>query len=432
MKILPYLLLVSVVLFGCFATGTSSNEVTETHSHGSVVKESSSESSSEDRDSHAHYSFEGEEQQSESSDIQKVKESRSDFDTESNGDAIEANSASSSTVDTVTGSVTTTEDPQINSSSSGTLSSSGEHSIEECLDGIDNDFDNLVDCDDTDCFIFSDCGEHTLELCQNGLDDDGDGYADCADRDCKIFEECDGIDESKFMPGNSGLGSGGAGGGGCFGSTAPTGMFKVASNTTEVAGCFCDYTLPETYSLTLHYYDSSHSDFGIPDSLGKVTGMVSEQINKFVGEPEFNEDKQQNMHIGEWWRKSPYESQKVPVSIKMDTYFGTIDENPLAISENAPTEYYVGDLRYAINKDDFYPELTFGSSGDMFVFFNQDLIADLGGSGEYSEITLNIHELKNNYTMSYAEYNEIRIFFAKRSSAPLRMKIDIPAPCIRW
>lgn len=57
-------------------------------------------------------------------------------------------------------------------------------SFEDCYNGIDDDGDGLVDCDDPDC----DC----TEICDNGIDDDGDGLVDAEDPDCCWFyAECD-------------------------------------------------------------------------------------------------------------------------------------------------------------------------------------------------------------------------------------------------
>ena len=51
---------------------------------------------------------------------------------------------------------------------------------EDCSDGVDNDGDGDVDCDDLDCTVAC----FTEFECGNGIDDDGDGAADCADGDC--------------------------------------------------------------------------------------------------------------------------------------------------------------------------------------------------------------------------------------------------------
>lgn len=72
--------------------------------------------------------------------------------------------------------------------------------IEDCNDGIDNDFDDLIDCEDPDCN--DDCmvpdepvdpvppGDDDDQMpnepedCSDGIDNDGDGFIDCVDQDC--------------------------------------------------------------------------------------------------------------------------------------------------------------------------------------------------------------------------------------------------------
>lgn len=59
---------------------------------------------------------------------------------------------------------------------------------EVCADGVDNDGDQAVDCDDPDC----PCGGELYgappmgpdEDCGDGIDNDGDGAIDCQDDDC--------------------------------------------------------------------------------------------------------------------------------------------------------------------------------------------------------------------------------------------------------
>jgi len=67
-----------------------------------------------------------------------------------------------------------------------------------CADGLDDDGDGLIDCDDPDCDLDPACDE--LD-CSDGIDGDGDGLTDCADPDCagetvcEEFANCaDGID----------------------------------------------------------------------------------------------------------------------------------------------------------------------------------------------------------------------------------------------
>ncbi len=56
-----------------------------------------------------------------------------------------------------------------------------------CKNGIDDDGDGLLDCDDPDCEKSNLC---IVEICNNGLDDDGDGKIDCMDSECQAFSYC--------------------------------------------------------------------------------------------------------------------------------------------------------------------------------------------------------------------------------------------------
>jgi len=56
---------------------------------------------------------------------------------------------------------------------------------EICDNGIDDDGDKLIDCDDPDC----DCTPPPTEICDNGIDDDGDKLIDCDDPDCDCTPE---------------------------------------------------------------------------------------------------------------------------------------------------------------------------------------------------------------------------------------------------
>lgn len=59
---------------------------------------------------------------------------------------------------------------------------------ERCDDGLDNDRDWLVDCDDPDCA--AECAPARELDCFNGLDDDSDGAVDCDDSDCRWEIRC--------------------------------------------------------------------------------------------------------------------------------------------------------------------------------------------------------------------------------------------------
>jgi len=64
-------------------------------------------------------------------------------------------------------------------------------SDEDCTNGIDDDADGDLDCEDADCASYPDCLP-IVEHCGNGVDDDDDGDVDCADSDCTDLPHCDG------------------------------------------------------------------------------------------------------------------------------------------------------------------------------------------------------------------------------------------------
>jgi len=76
-----------------------------------------------------------------------------------------------------------------------------ETSDQSCDDGLDNDQDGLVDCDDPDCiYETGHCGliippypywepENSFKLCIDQLDNDDDGQFDCGDRKCQSIPE---------------------------------------------------------------------------------------------------------------------------------------------------------------------------------------------------------------------------------------------------
>ncbi len=62
-----------------------------------------------------------------------------------------------------------------------------------CDDGIDNDFDDLIDCDDSDCIGTLGCGADyaiPIERCDDEVDNDGDEAVDCDDSDCADDAAC--------------------------------------------------------------------------------------------------------------------------------------------------------------------------------------------------------------------------------------------------
>ncbi|MEL6969290.1 MAG: hypothetical protein AAFZ63_06585 [Bacteroidota bacterium] len=61
---------------------------------------------------------------------------------------------------------------------------------EICGNGIDDDEDGLVDCDDPDCCGTEGCGSCVETDCNDGIDNDGDGLVDEDDLDCFVDSPC--------------------------------------------------------------------------------------------------------------------------------------------------------------------------------------------------------------------------------------------------
>ena len=59
-----------------------------------------------------------------------------------------------------------------------------------CADGIDDDGDGLVDCEDPDCADQPACNPVDVEVCDDTIDNDGDGATDCDDLDCEADPFC--------------------------------------------------------------------------------------------------------------------------------------------------------------------------------------------------------------------------------------------------
>jgi len=78
---------------------------------------------------------------------------------------------------------------------------------EICTNGMDDNCNNLADCQDPGCFGDPRCAPPGQEICNNNLDDDDDGRIDCADPDCMNSLSCkpdmgteicdNGIDDNK-------------------------------------------------------------------------------------------------------------------------------------------------------------------------------------------------------------------------------------------
>ncbi|MSQ02545.1 MAG: hypothetical protein EXR71_11775 [Myxococcales bacterium] len=66
----------------------------------------------------------------------------------------------------------------------------GDGASEDCANTADDDGDEAVDCDDTDCTDAAACA--VTEDCATAGDEDGNGFADCADAACTCDPDADG------------------------------------------------------------------------------------------------------------------------------------------------------------------------------------------------------------------------------------------------
>lgn len=77
-----------------------------------------------------------------------------------------------------------------------------ENTDSKCSDGIDNDGNGFTDCDDWSCSKNHDITvcprEDTASECTNNEDDDDDGHIDCDDWDCGWMTECGGTGQGEW------------------------------------------------------------------------------------------------------------------------------------------------------------------------------------------------------------------------------------------
>ena len=103
------------------------------------------------------------------------------------------------------------ETPRISDQQMIFLSVKGENTILLCTDGLDNDNNGKIDCEDSGCQNKGTAeipgpgttvcpgtdvngvwvpAENTDYACSDGIDNDGNGYTDCADNNCKQLSVC--------------------------------------------------------------------------------------------------------------------------------------------------------------------------------------------------------------------------------------------------
>jgi hypothetical protein len=95
-----------------------------------------------------------------------------------------------------------------------------EDTVERCTDGVDNDGNGFIDCNDFSCSsnqgfpqgasLCADKKEDSFAKCSDGKDNDANGYVDCGDFSCsghideKVTEYCANVLENTFDKCNDG------------------------------------------------------------------------------------------------------------------------------------------------------------------------------------------------------------------------------------
>lgn len=124
-----------------------------------------------------------------------------------------------------------------------------------CADGVDNDYDGLVDCADTDCLVLSHlCGEivpeipqdrpesgadadEALQNCSDDVDNDNDGQFDCGDQDCRDIPETCCIRENTNETCSDGIDNDSNGFADCEDFGCRNGIFVDVCNESSDATC---------------------------------------------------------------------------------------------------------------------------------------------------------------------------------------------------
>jgi hypothetical protein len=163
---------------------------------------------------------------------------------------------------------------------------------EVCTDGIDNDGNGLVDCEDQAvCGVEPSCQEGGN--CEDGIDNDLDGLQDCESPACASTPECsDATFAACFFgtpfvqPTSESLGNSGAGSnllaGSCTGSGgAPEFVFRTGSGAATVVDIFLFPDPNESADLGLYVRSDctdEDSELGCADELGAGGAEVLRNI----------------------------------------------------------------------------------------------------------------------------------------------------------
>jgi hypothetical protein len=101
-----------------------------------------------------------------------------------------------------------------------------------CSNGIDDDGDGAIDCDDADCAPTNAC-ERSRETCSDGIDDDRDGLVDCEQASCREAGYCEPLENGCDVAAQTGCPRGM----GCFPRESNTPVCAVGGEGVEADRC---------------------------------------------------------------------------------------------------------------------------------------------------------------------------------------------------
>jgi hypothetical protein len=125
--------------------------------------------------------------------------------------------------------------------------------VEDCGNGVDDDEDGLVDCDDPGCGTSPLCKELA---CADGIDNDGDGATDCADPDCAATFLCASCTIRQTLSCGSVVSDSTAGGGNLL-DRYPTCTPTIYGGPEHVFVLTAPYDTTATFTLAPTGYDAA-------------------------------------------------------------------------------------------------------------------------------------------------------------------------------
>ncbi|MGL1903684.1 MAG: fibro-slime domain-containing protein [Fibrobacterales bacterium] len=300
-----------------------------------------------------------------------------------------------------------TSDPYINPNS--------DTIIEICNDGIDNDMDRKIDCEDPDCWPIegAQCGEFTEALsealCRDGLDNDEDGKIDCYDPDCLLYDEL-----------------------------CPS---RLRTDIDVVAECDdTTFTFMRFEKFTMTVYDhNANTDFGVgggKDSLRQ--GMVTDRL--VDGRPVFKENLFNNTHIAEWWSESyaisstdvvlPFAKMGPSTFLYNDPDFFPLDGYDAQEGDDGLNYYFAGHLQWKFVYDGHLDQFfSFSGNDDIFVYLNGNLVLDIGGVHTPIEGNFTFDVELDRLGIGVGEAVTLDLFMANRQKSGSQQAIEITKPC---